>query len=242
MKLRIVFDSEAVSPEYERGFGLSILLDETILFDTGSSGRALLHNLKELGAGINALHQVIISHEHWDHIDGLWELLEKRKGLRVVVCPGFSQECKSHIAAMGNTVVEADKVMQIDGPLYTTGELTGTYADAHIAEQALVLCNNEEATMITGCAHFGIADVLPTVTERLKQHFGRPIAVTKLIGGFHLRHHDSRALAEVVGALRDRGIRSVVPLHCTGSAAAAALTERYGEHCRVLRVGETTVV
>lgn len=242
MRLRIVFDSEAISPSYEPGFGLSILLDETTLFDTGSSGNALLRNLEELGADINALHQVVISHEHWDHIDGLWELLERRKGLRVVICPGFSRECASRIAATGNTVVEANEAMQLEGSLYTTGELAGKYADTSIAEQALVLCNRGEATMVTGCAHFGIADILPTVRKRLERHLGRPMAITGLVGGFHLRHHDSSALAEVIRALRQQGIRDVVPLHCTGSTASAALAESYADHCRILRVGDATVL
>ncbi len=82
MKITIVCENR-VSNTIPRGLvgehGLAILLEgsETILFDTGQ-GMGLLNNLALFGKDINAIDKIILSHGHYDHVGGLWDLLQAR--------------------------------------------------------------------------------------------------------------------------------------------------------------------
>ena len=59
--------------------GLSFLIEAgraRILFDTGQ-GRVLLANANELGARLDSLDGVVLSHGHYDHTGGLETFLER---------------------------------------------------------------------------------------------------------------------------------------------------------------------
>jgi len=65
--------------------GVAYLIDVTkagrhhvVLFDTGLTGIALLHNMRMLGRSADEITHVVISHGHPDHYGGLRALLEKR--------------------------------------------------------------------------------------------------------------------------------------------------------------------
>ncbi len=55
-----------------------------LLFDTGGSTPALLHNLKQMEIEISLVDMIILSHGHWDHVGGLLDIL-KQIGKRVPV-------------------------------------------------------------------------------------------------------------------------------------------------------------
>lgn len=58
--------------------GFSCLIEEKrkkILFDTGCEGPGLLYNIKKLGYNIKNINALIISHQHWDHTGGLFDVL-----------------------------------------------------------------------------------------------------------------------------------------------------------------------
>ena len=61
--------------------GLSFLLegDDVSLFDTGQ-GLGVVHNLKTLGKDISAIHRIILSHGHYDHVGGLMPVLKEHGG------------------------------------------------------------------------------------------------------------------------------------------------------------------
>jgi 7,8-dihydropterin-6-yl-methyl-4-(beta-D-ribofuranosyl)aminobenzene 5'-phosphate synthase len=89
MKAAIAYDNRSVDG-FQAGWGFSCVVDGRILFDTGEAAESLLFNLKRLNVSLKDIEAVVISHEHWDHTGGLWKLLEKKSGLKVYGCPGFS--------------------------------------------------------------------------------------------------------------------------------------------------------
>ncbi len=83
------------------GHGFSCLLDGKILFDTGDAAESLLDNMKKLMVSIDDIEAVVISHDHWDHTGGLWEILKDRKGIKVYVLDSFSEELKKAVEDAG---------------------------------------------------------------------------------------------------------------------------------------------
>jgi len=69
--------------------------DVTILFDTGYDGEAVLHNMKLLGLSIEGVDYIVLSHNHYDHANGLPVVLNARSRktpIPVVVGKGFFRE------------------------------------------------------------------------------------------------------------------------------------------------------
>jgi len=89
------------------------LIDEKILFDTGENGQWLMENMGNLKEDKNKIKAVVISHDHWDHTGGLWELLKRKKGLIVYACPNFSPEFKEKAKGLKGKLVETEKVTEI---------------------------------------------------------------------------------------------------------------------------------
>ena len=96
---------------------------------------------------------VVISHDHWDHTNGLWGLLKERQEIDIYVCPGFSQEFINKLAPYTCNVIEAKSFMSITDGIYTTGQIEGMFHSDYIAEQALVLETDKGLTIMPGCAH-----------------------------------------------------------------------------------------
>ncbi|MGC8972321.1 MAG: MBL fold metallo-hydrolase, partial [bacterium] len=86
MKIKIIAEA---STELERrtiGWGVSFLIGEDLLFDTFSNEDVLRENLKRFNVNVSQLRYVVISHEHWDHIGGLWYILRENPSVKIFVC------------------------------------------------------------------------------------------------------------------------------------------------------------
>lgn len=75
--------------------GLSFFIqadDKRLLFDTGSSGQALLHNASILGVELRRATALVISHSHPDHTGGMQAFLSLVPGCKVFAHPAIFQE------------------------------------------------------------------------------------------------------------------------------------------------------
>lgn len=75
--------------------GLSFLVEteeEDILFDTGASGQALLHNASILSVELRRVTALVISHSHPDHTGGMRAFLSLVPGCKVFSHPAIFQE------------------------------------------------------------------------------------------------------------------------------------------------------
>ena len=222
MDIQVVFDNKTASNEYLSGWGLSLLIGETILFDTGQRGDYLMYNLHSLKADINKIEHVILSHEHFDHSGGLWDLLKTRKGMAVHGCLHFTEDFKKMVRALGSRFVEDDFFGEIIPGIRTTGELVGFDGYAHLPEQALCIGGRKKMSIITGCAHYGIEDLMRKVSIELAD------TIDLVMGGFHMLGYSRDMIVSTVQLFQQAGVRRVCPMHCTGDDAIDSFRKTYG--------------
>jgi len=189
MKITIIYDNEVRKASLRQGHGFSALIEDAavppLLFDTGSDGPALLHNMEELNIDPQDISIIVISHAHGDHTGGLSEIL-KINGIAELYHPS---SFKRAFPRRKVTMVKGPPV-QIRENIFSTGELDGV-------EQSLALKTDRGIFVITGCAHPGMESILATAAK-----FGELYGIA---GGFH-GFHNFEAF---------RGLSLICPCHCT---------------------------
>jgi len=231
MEVKIVFNNDVVSDKFISGWGFSCLVDNRVLFDTGEKAEYLFNNMQNLNIDISTIEMAIISHDHWDHTGGLWELLEKRKGLKVYACPHFSRAFKDKVKKLKAELIEAEKIIEVTKNIFITGEILKGYSG--IPEQALVVKTSRGITVITGCSHPGIMRIIEKVKEA---NLGERICL--VFGGFHLMNSDKREVRIIVERLKEMGVERVGPTHCTGYEAQEIFKEGYADNFISIKAGQ----
>lgn len=233
MKIKVLFDKGALAKNIRTGWGVSFLIDDKILFDTGEKGVWLRGNMWALEVDINKIEAVVISHDHWDHWGGLWEMLKERKGLKVYSCPGFSKEFKDKAKEAQAELIEAGNLTEISQNIFITGEIPGGYNGKYMPEQAIVLKTKNGLTVITGCAHPGI---LKMVNKAKAKFPDEPVYF--VLGGFHLKESDKRATEIVVENFKKMGIIKAGPTHCSGEVAEGIFKKYYKRNFIPIKAGQ----
>ena len=237
MKVKLVADGSAKWQRMIKRWGIAFLIGDDVLFDTFGDARVFMSNVRKQKINLSKIRHVVISHDDWDHIAGLWSVLKEHKDLKVYVVPHFKVELKDKIRSFGVTLVETPEPTMIREGVYTSGELSGGSGRGILYEQAVVI--KEEGGklgVLTGCAHPKLPDILRAV----RGHFHQNIGVA--IGGFHLKDMELDQIREIVESLPKLGVCHVFPLHCTGRLAVKEFKRFYGEHYHRLREGDSIEV
>ncbi|MBN2014961.1 MAG: MBL fold metallo-hydrolase [Candidatus Altiarchaeota archaeon] len=201
MRFKILYDNEA--KDLKAAWGFSCLIeDKNILFDTGGDAKILEHNMKRLNIDPKKIDTLVISHEHWDHIGGIPYILGKNPGLRVYILESFSDALKSKIRENAK-LIEVSEPEEIEEGIITTGEL-----GPGIKEQSLIV----EDTVITGCAHPGIVEIIKKAKELVDE-------ISLVFGGFHLKEKSEDEILGIIAELKKLGVKNAIPCHCSGDLA-----------------------
>ncbi|WP_455277137.1 MBL fold metallo-hydrolase [[Eubacterium] cellulosolvens] len=191
MKLKIIYDNEA-NEGFKKDWGFSCLIGDSLLFDTGANLNTLLYNMRKFKINFKNIEKIIFSHEHGDHIGG-YQILDKLGEVEVFILSSFSVQFKKELSQYSNvTLIEIAEAEEIVNNIFTTGEI-----GYHIKEQSLIININRKLTVITGCSHPGLENIL-----RISSRLG---IINNVVGGFH----DFNKL-EVL-----RKMQLIVPCHCT---------------------------
>jgi 7,8-dihydropterin-6-yl-methyl-4-(beta-D-ribofuranosyl)aminobenzene 5'-phosphate synthase len=236
MKVKILFEKEAVDDQYITGWGLSYLIQSHILFDTGENFDTLRHNARYMGVDLAQVEKVVITHDHWDHTGGLWDFLKINNHCVVYACSEFSMEFKERVKSFRIPLVEVTKSIAIDDNIYSTGQMQADYKGMKLVEQALVMDKGAELVLLCGCSHPGIVGMV----ERVKQEFSK--GVTTVLGGFHLLNKEKRYIDYVVVKLRELGVQKVGASHCTGFNAQVLFRQVYGDNYIEVKAGKILMV
>lgn len=236
MDIKILFDKSATGSKFKTGWGFSAFIDG-VLFDTGEDGDFLISNLKAAKIDIDSIKKIVISHDHWDHTGGLWDILKIKNNLEVYGCRGFSSETKNKIKNAGANFIEVDKQVEINPNIYTSGQVLGFYKAEQIAEQALIIKSGKGLVVITGCSHPGIVKMIDSVRKNFSKD-----NIYLVLGGFHLMNKEKREIKLIAEKLKESKISFVGPTHCTGYEAQQIFKEIFGDKYISVKVGETITV
>ncbi len=222
LKFTILYDNYLHEQGTKPDWGFSCLIegaDKVILFDTGTQPEILLHNVDHLGVDLKKVEQIVISHDHHDHIGGLAKVLDKNFNVSVFLPVSFSYEIVRSVETKKAKVVSVDEPVEICPNVYSTGEM-----GVAIKEQSLIINTKKGLIIVTGCSHQGIVNVL----ERAKKLFNRPIHL--VFGGFHLGEMPDAKVEEIIRNFKEIGVAKCGATHCTGDRPIELFKKAFGDN------------
>jgi 7,8-dihydropterin-6-yl-methyl-4-(beta-D-ribofuranosyl)aminobenzene 5'-phosphate synthase len=224
MKISILYDNKTEKDGVFAGWGFSCLVGGSVLFDTGEDGNRLLSNMKKMKIDIEDIKDIVISHDHWDHVGGLEELLNNGKGIRVHGCGGFGRKFKDIVKKQGVELIESEFFDNIAGNIFTTGSIKGVYQGGKIWEQSLVIKTANGMSIVTGCAHPGIVNIVEHVKNLFPQE-----KLYCVLGGFHLKDMRDDEIVRVCDRLTALGVQKAGPVHCSGENGIRIFQDMFKE-------------
>ena len=209
IKLTVAYDNVPYDKSLTADWGFSCCIegvDKNILFDSGKHDRTLLTNLSKLKIPPGSIAEIVVSHDHEDHMSGVKTILKECPGAHVSLVKSFRSSFKKSVSALGATITEVDQPTIISDCCVSTGELKDFVRNEH----SLVVATNAGAIVITGCAHPGVVDIV----KRAKRITNSEVLL--VMGGFHLLSKGNSRARKIAASLKDLGVRYVAPSHCTG--------------------------
>lgn len=235
IKIKIIYDdlNEAESG-YLIAFGFAALIEfdeKIVLFDAGTKEDVLKNNLSAAGVLPSEIDAVILSHNHYDHANGLSAVLNGNVNIPVYVHKYWTNPVR-HI---GNpippdnirTVQNGRKLKEIGAQIYVTNcyqskDYGGIYEQACYVE-----CNNS-LILLCGCSHPGL-DVFLDDRKNLGINSYKDLHI---MGGFHKFEFDNARAKQL-----NPSIRSIVIFHCTKNITT--FQSQFQGKCSIGTIGKT---
>jgi len=264
MKITILCNDKARRP-FSSEHGFSALVEtgsSSVLFDTGSSD-LFLNTMKILNLNPSEIKNIVLSHGHYDHVGGL-RYLPSKGDLKVwvkgsIFLPNFSGKrfagidwgklksslqfselesscqriCDSIFswgpAPMENSFEEPDPKFQI---------IQGEEKRRNLFEEELNLVIEAESglTLLTGCAHRGIANIAYGAQNLFKKR------IRMIVGGFHLFNASLERIRRVIDFFNGFGVEKIVPCHCTGERAVKLFRRKFKGEVLACETGTSITV
>jgi 7,8-dihydropterin-6-yl-methyl-4-(beta-D-ribofuranosyl)aminobenzene 5'-phosphate synthase len=257
--------------EAEHGLSLWIEADGLkLLLDTGQSG-AFIGNAERLGIDVAGADALILSHGHYDHSGGVSALFQKTKlpvvyrraaalqtrySIREGVAKpnGMPADVSDRLADMSapachwvwqpialsprigltGPIPRKTAFEDSGGPFFLDED--GKHADTITDDMAIWIQTDAGLVVCTGCCHAGLINTLHWV-----QALRPEVPIRMVIGGLHLVAATEDRMLHTISALRNLGVKQLVPLHCTGAAAVACLREALGSNAIVDAMGGSVI-
>ena len=226
----ILYDNYVFTEGLKAEWGFSCLIEGTekaILFDTGRSKEIFDYNIGKIKPSLNAVTQVVISHNHSDHTGNLFNFLTDHNKVTVYVPASFPQPFIDKIQKASATPVLVDKPVEISKNVFLTGEMNSKI----IKEQSLIINTNKGLVLIAGCSHPGILNIIRKAKEIVNKE------IYLVIGGFHLLDDSDDAVKMVIKEFKNLGVLKVGATHCTGDKAIELFKKAYGKNYIQMGVG-----
>lgn len=247
----------------EHGLSLYIeTRNHKVLFDMGQ-GNLFLENAERMGVDIEAVDIAILSHGHYDHGGGIETFLKRNaRAILYAHADVFQPHCARRedgriddigldsTIALNPRIQAPRRVLRIDDELCIFSGVvphrlfppanrallmkTPNYEpDDFRHEQNLIITEDGEDVLFTGCAHNGIVNII----EAARTLQGR--TPRSVVGGFHLCLKENATDADAAFAVQVADALLAFEAvyytgHCTGEGGCRLLKERLGD--RVFRL------
>lgn len=140
-KIFMLYNNSGENPNLKSAWGLSIWIegnDTATLFDTGGDSSILWDNILHANLDIAKLSKIVISHNHWDHKNGLELILEKTFNKPEIYV--VEKDYKEYVSKFQNAKIKSiSNAEKIDTNIWTTGPLKAIYSGSELYEQSLIL-------------------------------------------------------------------------------------------------------
>ena len=215
-------------------YGIAVLIEidgKKILFDTGTKIDPLIANFEVYGVTPTELDAVILSHNHYDHTDGLPYILKHNVNIPVYIHKDWEKAAsfKGFQVPQKNKIViqRARQLKEITSKIF----LTNSYYSSDyggVYEHACYIKANDSYILLCGCCHPGLNRFLKdreilNIPKNTSLH---------LIGGMHGFKFNKNEAEELKPI-----IKSVNLFHCTMNAKI--FREQFGEICSLGILGKT---
>lgn len=247
----------------EHGLGLYVETGRhRLISDTGASDLTW-QNARALGIDVSLTDTIIISHGHYDHAGGVMTLASLAPCADIYMRRGSDGDFFHGDKYIGidKRIISLPRLCLTDGNTVIDDELflfTGTDGkrpipegnreltelkngvkspDVFDHEQYLVITENGRRTLISGCAHNGILNIL----DRYHDLFGE--YPYRVISGFHMMNKNGLTESDI-SLIREtaRELSSLPTLfytgHCTGEPAYLIMKEIMGDNLFRIRSGD----
>lgn len=242
--------------------------DSCVLFDTGQTG-LLIDNANALGIDLDAVDAIALSHGHYDHTGAIDRVMAIAVAAPAIFLHPLALQSKYHcvrgaepryigISESARAALSQSTNLhptmtptQIVPGLFLTGAVPrahpeekqepGFFLDSEAAtpdpltdDQSLFLDTISGTVVLLGCAHAGIINTLEHI-----RNFTNNRPIRAVIGGTHLNAASQQRMTWTLEQLRNFCIQTIMPCHCTGIAAVAALWAAFPGKCLPCSVGTT---
>ncbi|MEM0014360.1 MAG: MBL fold metallo-hydrolase [Zestosphaera sp.] len=254
--------------------GISLLVEAygrdseiTVLIDTGGNGDVVLHNMSLMGVNPKDIDLIVLTHRHWDHVGGLYKVLEAvgRERIPIVAhpnllkpglalepklrCTGVPMDFRERVAGLGGMLVLTRDPLKLAPGLMTTGEVRRYIP---VAWQGFKTVDDDfrlvddvmmDDISVIAVLRDGIALMTGCSHSGIVNIVKHAVDLTNakrvkaIVGGLHLIKALQNEVEDVVRELSQYEIDMIAAGHCTGFRAQAELSKRYGDKFIPLQAG-----
>lgn len=226
VKLTMLYNNVGNAEALSSKWGLSVLVEtheDSLLFDTGGEAKVLWENMQNAGIDIQKISKVVISHNHWDHVNGLDTFIEQKAIHPKVFVPEYNlDDIKHNFKGLNLTGIK--EPTQLNSAVWSTGQLATEYKSNAIHEQSLIVMHDDSIYILTGCSHPGIVKIV----ERAKSMFSDK-KIKLVAGGFHMINYTDADVKAASESLKKLEVEKISPSHCTGEKAIAIFKDQWSD-------------
>ena len=231
LEIRVIYDNTSADEAVQADWGFAsvvTLRGHRALFDSGTKPDLFLRNLKTMGVEPGSIETAMISHQHPDHRNGIYQLYPLNRKIRVHFLDVFYEKAYQEALAVKMNPKRQTGPFELIPGAYSTGVIPGDPP-----EQSLAIETSKGLVLVVGCSHPGITNIVRTAQEQRGVD-----SIRLLVGGLHMFRQSAAEIASQIRQLQRLNVESVMPAHCSGDLAKEMFREAYGVNFDTLGAGK----